>query len=316
MPYEKRAMDVAEWQKRLEDIFTVNGVVDSNLLDILHQERACGEYYANTYHGQCVLIDSFQSFYIETIKSALNWIAGKGCPEDCESYAPILVYYVIAFRRFRACENLLLKGYPLDGYTLLRDLKDRCIFLAGIAHNITTLPALFALKNIKTPTVEDRPGNKKERKKEEHRLLNLIIGKNSGLPDDIIKELGRWNQLFHDEVHGSKYSFSRELLDSIQGKAALSIGPIPKKDSMAIYMNRACEIGWLLVRLLPYLQPEMNAFGDLWRDKRQILDDSFRYMQQALSKSGKKIGDAFIILVDEKFNFSDSFFYFEADGIT
>ena len=141
-----------------------------------------------------------------------------------------------------------------------------------------------------------------------------MIRKNSGLPDDTIVELRRWEQLFHMEVHGSTFSFTKELLDWVQGKAALSLGPTPKEDSMAIYMNRACEVGWLLVRLLPYLQPEKNAFGDIWLDKQQILDDSFRYMEQALSKLGKKIGDAFIRFVEEKFTFSEPFFYFEADG--
>jgi len=315
VPYEKRAMDVAEWQKRLEENFTVNGEVGGNLFDIFHQERTCGEYFENTFHGQCVLMNSFQSFYIETIKNAFNWVAANGWPKDCKYYTSILVYYIIAFRSFRACENLLLKGYPLDGYALLRDLKDRCIFLAGIVHNITTFAALLGLKGIKTrKELEDRPKIKKQRKKEEHRVLDLMIRKNSGLPNDIIKELGRWEQLFHEEVHGSTFSFNRELMDWVQGKSPLSIGPTPKEDSMAIYMNRASEIGWLLVRLLPYLQPEKNAFGNIWQNKQQILDDSFRYMQQALSKLGKKIGGAFIRFVDEKFNFSDPFFYFEADG--
>ncbi|HUT69758.1 MAG TPA: hypothetical protein VMW89_03700 [Desulfatiglandales bacterium] len=307
-------MDVAEWQKRLEDNFTFNGVVGGNLFAIFDQERACGEYFANTFHGQCVLIDSFQGFYVETMRNARDWISANGWPKECEYYPPILVHYVIAFRSFRACENLLLKGYPLDGYALLRDLKDRCISLAGIAQNKTTFPALFGHKGIKCPTVEDWPQIKKQRKNEEHRVLNLMIRKNSGLPDDIIVELGSWEQLFHVEVHGSTFSFTKELLDWVQGKAALSLGPTPKKDSMAMYMNRACEVAWLLVRLLPYLEPEKSAFGGKWLDKQHILDESFRYMQQSLSKSGKKIGDAFIRFVEEKFSFGDHFFYFEADG--
>lgn len=311
---KRKVIDVTEWQERLEENFTVKGVVGGNLLPIFDQEKACGEYFANTFHGQCVLMDSFQGFYVETIRNVRDWVSANGWPKDCEYYALILVSYVIAFRSFRACENLLLKGYPLDGYALLRDLKDRCIFFAGIAHNKTTFPALLGQKGIKSPTEEDLPQIKKQRRKEEKRILNLMIRKNSGLPDDIIAELRRWEQLFHEEVHGSKMSFTKELLDWVQGKAALSLGPTPKEDSMAMYMNRACEVAWLLVRLLPYLQPEKNAFGDIWREKQQILDDSFWYMQQGLSRLGKKIGDAFIRFVEEKFNFSDPFFYFEADG--
>lgn len=307
-------MDLAEWQKRLEDRFTVNGVVGDNLLDIFEQERICGEYFATKFHGQCVLIDSFQSFYIETIKKSFDWVEANGWPKECEYYPPLLIYYITTFRSFRASENLLIKGYPLDGYALLRDLKDRCIFLAGIAHNITTFPALFGIQSIKSNTVEEWRKIKKSRKKEEQRVLNMMIRKDSGLPDNIVKELEIWEQLFHEEVHGSKFSFFTEMGNWVVKKEPLSIGPLPREDSMAMYMNRSCEVGWLLVRLLPYLQPEKNAFGDMWREKQRILDDSFLYMQQGLSKLGKKIGDAFIIFVDEKFNFRDPFFYFEADG--
>ena len=172
---KRKAMDVAEWQKRLEENFTVNGVVGGNLFPIFDQEKACGEYFANAFHGQCVIMDSFQGFYVETIRNVLDWVSANGWPKDCENYAPILVSYVIAFRSFRACENLLLKGYPLDGYALLRDLKDRCIFLAGIAHNKTTFPALFGHEGIKSSTVEDFSKIKKQRQKEEQRILNLIV---------------------------------------------------------------------------------------------------------------------------------------------
>ncbi len=81
-----------------------------------------------------------------------------------------------------------------------------------------------------------------------------------------------------------------------------------------MYMNRASEIAWLLLRSLPYLQVEDNAFGDRWQEKHKILDDSFLYMQKGLSGLGKEIGDAFITLVEKKFSFDETFYYFEADG--
>ena len=36
-----------------------------------------------------------------------------------------------------------MKGYPLDAYSLMRDLKDRAFLLAGVAHNITTFPTII-----------------------------------------------------------------------------------------------------------------------------------------------------------------------------
>ena len=307
-------MDVAEWQNRLEDNFTVGGVIGGNLLKILAMEGACGEYFAATFHGQSVLIDSFQSFYIETLENALQRVADHGWPEACENYAPTLLHYVIIFRRFRACENLLLRGYPLDGYALLRDLKDSAILLAGIATNITTHPALLGYAGAEAPfTYEDWRKARKAANVERQRVLRRFIRKESGLPPDIIKELEVWEQLFHQEVHGSKLSFATELKDWVSGTAPLSIGPTPKEAAMAMYMNRVTEVAWLLLRLFPYLQAKEAAFGAEWHRRHRILDESFRYAQQGLSRLGKSFGDAFIKLVDEKFSFKQPFYYTEAN---
>ena len=109
--------------------------------------------------------------------------------------------------------------------------------------------------------------------------------------------------MFHEEVHGSKFSFGTELLKWSQGKGAPSIGPTPDEIPWPNYMNRAVEIGWLVVRLLPYLQPVENAFGEEWHMKNEILDDSFRYAEQSFSEKRTGIGEAFIKFVDEKFSF-------------
>ena len=250
-------MDVGAWQKRLEDHFTVEGVFCGNLSAILDQEQICGEYYTNKFHGQDVLIHSFQSFYIETIINVFDWVEEHGWPKDCKNYAPLLFYYITTFRGFRACENLLLKGYSLDGYALLRDLKDRCIFLGGIAHNMTSFPALLGIQGLESATIEEWQKLRKRRKEEEGRVLSKMIRKDSDLPEEIRKELDRWEQMFHEQVHGSKFTFFLEGGDWMKGKEPISIWPVPNEKSMAMYMNRAAEIGWMLTRLLPFLQPKL-----------------------------------------------------------
>jgi hypothetical protein len=225
------------------------------------------------------------------------------------------MYYVVLFRSFRACENLLLKGYPLDGYALLRDLKDRCIFLAAIAHNITTYPAIQGVKGLDELTLEDKRKKMLNlRKKEENRVMNNMLRSKSGLTSDLIKELKLWEQIFHDEVHGSKMTYFTEMRAWIEDKSPPSIGPMPRDYQLAMYMNRSCEIGWLIVRLLPYLRLKNNAFGDSWSEKQRILDDSFYHMQKGLSNMGKNIGNAFIEFVNKKFKFNDPFIYCEANG--
>ncbi len=120
----------------------------------------------------------------------------------------------------------------------------------------------------------------KNAKKEERRLLNLIIRNKSGLDLQTQKELGKWEKMFNYEIHGAKLSFFTELGNwAIEGNP-LSIGPTPKIQPLGMYMNRICEVGWLVTRLLPYLQPAENAFGKEWQEKWAILDESFLYMQQ------------------------------------
>lgn len=306
-------MDVAEWQRRLEENFSVDGLVGGQLLEIIEMEKAFGEYYIGTFFGQTVLIDSFQGFYIESLQAALKWVSDNGWPKDCQNYASVLWFYVIIFRSFRACENLLTHGYPLDGYGLMRDLKDRAIFLSAIAHNITSFPSIHGFANMKTIDKQEWPKLKKARKLEERRVLGRMIRKDSGLPSEVIEQLSSWEAFFHEEVHGSMLSYT-DGFDWMRGKESLLIGPVPKTLSMAVYMNRAVEIAWLLTRLLPFLQPVEKAFKPRWQEKLNILDDSFRVAVQGLSEMGRKIADAFMLFIDVKFSFPEDFHYFEADG--
>jgi len=118
---------------------------------------------------------------------------------------------------------------------------------------------------------------------------------------------------FHEEVHGANSSLFSEM-GNWRGGITPSVVPKPNMQGLTMYMNRICEIAWLITRLLPYLQLEENAFGEEWHRKHDILDDSFRHVQESMSASGKKIGDAFIEFVDKKFSFKKPFYYFEADG--
>jgi hypothetical protein len=179
---------------------------------------------------------------------------------------------------------------------------------------MTTLPKVFGALAV-TPADRDDYAKKstRSRKDEEHRITNRIAGRESALSPDTQRELKRWDDLFHYEVHGGCLSLVHEM-DALTRGVAPNIGPTFDEQSFTMYMNRSAEIGWLIVRLLPYLQMSENAFGAEWQVKHAVLDDSFRFMVRGLSSLGKKIGDAFTTLVDEKFSFKPPFHYFEADG--
>jgi len=199
----------------------------------------------------------------------------------------------------------------------MRGLKDLAILLAGIAHNLTTLARIFGAVDAQQLTEHNFDQITRQRIQEERKVRRLLIRKGGTLPQEIVKELSIWERMFHEEVHGSKFSFGGDALRLLQTGLEPSIGPPDPRlatTSWSNYMNRAVEISWLVVRLLPYLQPTEAAFGEDWRRKHEILDDSFRFSEQSLSKVRKEIGEAFMTFVNQKFSFERPFYYFEADG--
>jgi hypothetical protein len=306
-------MTIQEWQDRLAANFTVRGLVGGHLTKVFDREREVGEDVVSTFSGQLALIDSFQSFFIETLDLALQFVELNGWPPSPSNYPVAFAHFRMLFRRYRACEILFEKGYPLDGYSLLRDIKDRAFLLAAVAHNMATFPTIMG----SIPVTADKRDWKKKttraRKDIENRISRRLAGKDSGLAPDVLEEIGHWDELFHEEVHGGRLSLSHEL-GYLGTGVVMPVGPTFHEQAFAVYMNRSSELGWIILRLLPYLQLRRTAFGDEWHRKHAVLDDSFRYMAQGLSRIGKKIGDAFVTLVDQKFSFAPSFCYFEADG--
>jgi hypothetical protein len=92
-----------------------------------------------------------------------------------------------------------------------------------------------------------------------------------------------------------------------------NFGPSTNVDGYAIYQNRSAEIGWMIVRLLPFLQPSAGAFGDGWENQRKVLDEAFRYLVEGLTTSlNKRIGSSFAEMMDKKFKFKQPFHFFES----
>ena len=293
-------MHVGEWQDRLEAAFGSGGIVGSRLLEVMDCEHQYGEYIVSTYHGQTVLMASFQDFFIETLRTAETWVAQNGWPPQYEYFGAWLVTFLTLFRSFRACESLFLSGYPLDAFALLRDVKDRALLYCGVARNLTTWSALNSMET-------------GERKSAEGRVRDHLLRSESGLPQDVRDQLKVWAEIFHQEVHGSRLTLVQEM-GRLRDGAQMSVGPVPQDLALAMYMNRAVEAGWLCTKLLPFLQPCEEAFGQDWTRRHRVLDQSFRYCERALSDLGKPVADAVIALVNAKFSFDTTFCYFDADG--
>ena len=308
-------MDVAEWQKRLEDTFSEDGLIGKRLLNIIEMEKEYGQYVMQKFSGYRFLTESFFDFYIETLQAANDWISMNGTPSDAPSYSSVFLFYVMSFRRLRAAENLFLCGYPMDGYALLRDMKDRAICMGAIMNRLGSFSSLYlGERHIddqgKTLTRDEYIAVSKRRAKKERAVRKQMIGEESGLTAEQIYELKRWEKLFHEEVHGSRFSYFMEGGPWLKGEKSLSIGPIPNNPSVGMYMNRSNEIDWMIFRTLPFLQLSSGAFGEKWAMKWHILDESFRSAIEDLGHMNKKIAWAVIALVDRKFRFTPEETYF------
>ncbi len=310
-------MDVSKWQSRLEQAFTKDGTIGHRLADVIKQENEYADYVTNKFYGYIVLQDCFFDFFINTIQEANHFVQKHGIPKEATYYNIILLSQITNFRSFRAAENLLLKGYPLDGYALLRDLKDRAIYHAAIMDGITSYKKLHGhdiLEKANANLSSDSDLYKKaknQQKSQERKILKLFLGEKSGFDKETIYELSRWNRMFHEEVHGSRYTFTIEGGDWLKGKSPITVGPLPNERAIIMYLNRSNEIGWMLLRTLPVLQLKQEAFGDEWSKKWYLLDESFRYFIESLGATGKKIGYAILRLVDTKFKFNPTYAYKE-----
>jgi hypothetical protein len=307
-------MTVAEWQKRLADTFTVNGLVGGNLLSVQNSEDAAGSYVEKTFRGRAFLLDSFQSFFVDTLKLANQQVSLNGWPQDRSHYSVAHVYFFSLFRRCRACEILYNRGYPLDAYALMRDIKDRAFMLAGVAHNMITFSGIIGAPA--TPINDPKEFKKKttnNRKAAERRITSELMGATSGLASNVQADLKIWDDLFHYEVHGAQLSLTQEL-KGLSDRRMPQIGPSVFKDAYLTYINRSYEVSWLLARMLPFLQLAEGGFGEEWESKRQVLDESFHYVLEDFSSLGKQLGVSFMTMVNTKFSFKQPFCYFEADG--
>jgi len=206
-------MDVGEWQRALGDNFTFNGVIGGMILpSTMEQERICGAYFVKKFHGHRILTDSCLDFLAITLRSVGDGHSKHGWMPH--PYYPIcLLEFVAQFRGMRAAEILSRDGYPLDAYSLQRNLKDQAIFLGAIVQGISSFPALYGLTEPPPGpwSKKDYKAVLKQRKEEEVAIFRQMIGTDSGLGESRIEELRKWNELFHMQVHGARLSKAGEV---------------------------------------------------------------------------------------------------------
>ncbi len=305
-------MNAEEWQKRLEQNFTENGVVGGGLLELMEQEQSYGALISNNFHGYLLLADSFQLFHLRTLQIAQSQRGGAFGASPHSWYDAVILLCAVNFRTLRAAETVFLRGYPLAATGLLRDAKDRALFLGAIAGGSTTYRKVFGLDQLTDQLRSDHDAYRRHvrqhRKKEQARVFDFMLRKNSGLHSEHLEELALWEDMFHMEVHGARLTTSLDTFRWLERESSLPLSPDfdPESLSIPMYMNRSFEISWMLLRTLPYLQARVGSFGSEWSRKWGILDESLKDSVANLASKGIKVASAIIHLIETKFPFSPS----------
>lgn len=302
------ANEFREWQARLVRTFQVEHGDTATLTAVSAGEQTFGAYVARTQHGHRVLWASFMTFYHDTMYRTKAAYAGYPTERIAPQHPALFVDVATRFRSFRAAESLLYAGYPLDGYALLRDLKDEAAFLAALAAGETdylTLRGLSSESGERTSTQV-----KKAREREENRIRATFYGDANGLAEPFGSAVRRWSSLFHSEVHGSRLT-ATDVFDWFRGRSPFELAPTPKEHSIALYVSTVPVIAWMFHRCLPFLQLPGTRFGTRWIAEWELLDESFRWMLSTWSSPAMETGAALTQLINSRFRFSTATVYVE-----
>jgi hypothetical protein len=303
-------MNVAEWQNRLEINFLSNNTIGVELDQVLSQEIEHENFVNSDFHGYRALAHSFYEFYIQTFKIIKNSVNKFDISIRFPNYNAIVLIHLSTFKNLRASEILFQKGYPLDGFSLLRDLFERSLFLGAMMNKYTSFQKLFGAKAFSEKIDNDFVKYKRIKKLRQDAEKEVFHKMSQGIDEENLVELGILRKLLNDEIHSSRLTFAMECSDLLKGRFLESFGPNFNRKICALYMNRFTEVGWMILRTLPFLQPESNFFKDDWSKKWNILDESFCFMVDSLNK---KIAIAVKELIEKKFPFDPQYSYFEVE---
>ena len=262
----------------LLEVFGDDESVQQQLAPLFHAE-ALGGKLLDPYQGFRIAHDRLFLFFVRTFDLAERGRRERG---SVGWYGPLLLDYVTQFKRLRAAYRVALCNYPLFGLALLRDVKDRSLLYAAILRGKTTYRELSGADAIpdwpRVLSEDDWIAVSRRRQANERTALAAVVGKDSGLDRDQVRELERWRDIFHQQVHASLHTYADEGWPWVSEGGQLSALPAPSTQAVAMFMNRSTEVCWLLLRTLPLLQLEPAAFGPDWAHQWRLLDSYFGRM--------------------------------------
>ena len=293
-------MNPEDFVKQLEKISEESGI-PYRRAHILFDKEEEHEAAALKYKGYLSLSDAFKCFFLETVELLNAECIPKVSNPISDSYSLFVPRLTHAFQSLCGTERISLRGYPYHGYTLLRNTFDSLVLMSAAIQRITDF---YSIEGIDPGKPYDEKAARKFRKDTETNVRRKMTGNLSGLTVGTVEELSKWDSLFDLETHGGRLSLTRAV-GWMSGKESLAVLPQFEERASGMFMNRFGEISWMLHRLLPHVQPPGLPIPGAWKDKWNVLDDSFRiYVSSLTEQLNKPIGAAVVELVTVKFPFN------------
>jgi len=298
-------MKPEDFAKRLNDISDYDGIPYGRVHLLIEEEEKHAQA-TSQYKGYLALSNSFKCFVLETIELLNTECFTKIITPMSEPYAVFIPRFSHSFLSLCGSEKAAINGYPYQGYTQLRNVFDNLVLVSAVLQKITDF---YSIEGVEPGKPIDPSSMKKLRKATEYEVRKKMTGNKSGLSQQTIDELSKLDALFDYETHGARLSFT-QAKNWMKGLASLPILPKFDQSAFAMFINRFCEVAWMIHRLLPNVQPYITPLHSGWQEKWRIIDDSFERTVGALSsEGGKKIGAAFVEFIKAKFPYNENSYF-------
>jgi len=295
------AISPEEFVKRLDSISNYKGSAYGRLR-LLFEEEEKHEQAILQYKGYRALSDAFKCFFLETVELVNTECRPKIKTPLSAFYALFMPRLAHNFQSLCGAERVALRGYPLHGYTLLRNTFDNIVLTSAALQMFTDF---YSIEGIAPGKPVDINAIRRLRKTTEFAVRLKMTGDQSGLSQETLEELAKWDSLFDYETHGARLSLT-QAQGWLKGAEPLPVLPKFSERASAIFINRYCEVAWMTHRLVPLVQPPRVPLPDSWTKKWNLIDESFEICVYSLTQQlGKKIGAAIVDLVKTKFPFND-----------
>lgn len=290
-----------DFVKRLDSISEQDGVPYGRAYLLFDEEEKHAQSVLE-YKGYLALSDAFKCFFLETIELVNIELRPKMNAPLSEFYALLVPRLAHSFQSLCGAERVAIRGYPYHGYTLLRNVFDNLVLTSAALQKFADF---YSIEGVQPGKPLDINAVRKLRKSTEFAVRRKMTGDQSGLSQQTLDELIKWDALFDYETHGARLSMTLAI-GWMKRTAPLPVLPSFDESVFAMFMNRFCEVGWMAHRLIPVVQPSGVSLAEGWRHKWRVIDESFEQSVESLTRQlGKNIGAAIVEFVKTKFPFNE-----------